>query len=906
MKVAAGVSSDRAFPSGTVTFLFSDIEGSTQRWEAYHQAMQRAVASHDALMRAAIEKNRGHIFKTVGDAFCAAFSSPSDAVAAAIDAQRALRANDWSDVHGLRVRIAIHSGDCELRDGDYFGPTVNRTARLVATGHGGQVLVSGVARALAEDQLPSEISLLDLGRHRLKDLTQPEHVYQVLAPDLTADFAPLKSLDALQHNLPVQVTSFVGREQEVPRVKELLEKHRLVTLVGAGGMGKTRLALQTGVELLDAHRDGVWFVDLAPLSDPQLVTSAVASVFGLTESHNSSLNDALVGSLRYKSAVLILDNCEHLVEAVATLIEAVVRNCLGIRVLTTSRQDLRVHGEQVHRVVSLAVSEAIALFAERAGAVTDFRLSDDNAPTVAEICRKLDGIPLAIELAAPRLRMFQLDQLLNMLAQRLRVLTGGTRTSLPRQKTMRALIDWSYNLLSEAEQKLFNSLALFSGGWTLEAATAVCTQGDFDEFAVLDILSALVDKSLVAAAPFAAVMRYRLLESTREYALEKLGSGDECALLSRMHAQYYLEVARVADEAFSSTPARELHARLAPEVDNFRAALEWAILEGNDPACGAELAGSLYVLWFYGGLRAEGRRWVHAALEKLGEDGPNEIVARLWLVSSRFSDGREMQEAAERALAAYERQNNRQGAAHAMYELGWVLLHLGQVDDSARMHVRGLELAREVHDARSTSEHHHGLATALWRQGDLEGARSHFAQALAIAKTLDDEVLRAASVANLAELEFSQENVEQAVSYGSEALTLDLRGKNARNQAISYHNLAAYRIALGQTEEARCDAREAVRLAHEVQSEFYIAIAVQHLALIAASSGQAPCAARLLGWVDAVYERAGNQREPTESWGHEKLMVALREQLGEAEIAKLSAEGASWPEDQAVKEATKV
>ncbi|MBV8529951.1 MAG: adenylate/guanylate cyclase domain-containing protein, partial [Candidatus Eremiobacteraeota bacterium] len=477
-----------ARPTGTVTLLFSDIEGSTQHWEEQRTAMSDALRRHDEILRAAIESNGGHVFKTIGDAFCATFWRAPDALAAAADAQRALEAQDWSAIGGLAVRMALHSGATDEREGDYFGPAVNRVARLLAIAHGDQVIVSGATAALVRGALPEQTELRDLGEHRLKDLVEPEHVWQLLAAGLREAFPPLRSLGSLPNNLPRQLTPLIGRQDVLAEIEPLVLDRPLVSLVGAGGVGKTRVALQVGADLLDGSDDGVWFIDLAPLSDPALLVTTIAATFGLREQPERPILDVLLRYLRPRRLLLILDNCEHVVEEAARVADAILRTAPGARLIVTSREPLRVEGEHVYRMPSLAVPPAadslnadaaleygaIALFVARAAASdSKFKLTDENAPIVAEICRRLDGIALAIELAAARVKVFAPRELARRLDERFRVLTGGSRTALPRQQTMRALIDWSYGLLSESEQWLFRRVGIFVGGWTLDAAEIV-------------------------------------------------------------------------------------------------------------------------------------------------------------------------------------------------------------------------------------------------------------------------------------------------------------------------------------------------------------------------------------------------------------------------------------------------
>src|ERR1700736_1560221 len=492
----------RSLPSGTVTFLFSDIEGSTERWEAYRKPMKAAVARHDELMRAAIERHGGYVFKTVGDAFCAAFSDASHALHAALDAHLALAQEDFSAVDGLRVRMGLHTGSAEERDADYFGPAVNRVARLMSIGHGGQLLLSGIAHELVHNDAKDAV-FSDLGLHRLKDLAEPERVWQATVGNLQRDFPPLNSLDVLPNNLPVQVTTFIGRERDLEELKTYVAEHRLVTLFGAGGVGKTRLAAQVAAELLDHYADGVWIADFAPITDPGSVTSVIAQVLGVSQAHGH-LHDAICQWLKGKELLVVLDSCEHVLEAAALIADAITRTCPNVRIIATSRQVLGIAGEKVIHLACLTVPDktarlnstsameygAVALFVDRASLVNrSFCLSDDNAPIVADICRRLDGIPLAIELAAARVKVLTVSHLDQRLNERFKILTAGSRTALPRQKTLSALIDWSYDLLSAQERRLFNQVSLFAGSFTIDAACSTCDCSDSPGEDIFDLIA---------------------------------------------------------------------------------------------------------------------------------------------------------------------------------------------------------------------------------------------------------------------------------------------------------------------------------------------------------------------------------------------------------------------------------
>jgi len=910
-----------SLPTGTVTFLFSDIEGSTQRWESHREAMKAAVARHEQLMSAAIKQHCGYIFKIMGDAFCVAFPTAPEAVRAALDAQLTLAKEDFSAVNGLHVRMGLHTGYAEERNADYFGPAVNRVARLMAIGHGGQVLLSGSTRELAHSDLPAGVSLIDLGSHRLKDLTEAEQVWQLSIEALPADFPPLKSLDTTPHNLPIQQTSFRGRERDLEEVKSLVSRHKLLTLFGSGGIGKTRLALQAGAEVLDNYPDGVWLVDFAPITNPELVSSMIAKVVGMSQVEGQRVDESIPQWLKRKKLLLILDNCEHVLETVAALANEITRNCPDVNLLATSRQALGISGEEVLRLPSLDVPHkiadltpagimefgAVALFVDRARSVDkSFAVTDDNAPIVADICRRLDGIPLALELAAARVKVLSIPNLAQRLNERFKILTGGSRSALPRQKTLSALIDWSYDLLTPQEQMLFNRAGIFAGGFSLDAATAVCGGEGLDEIEVLDLLSSLTDKSLIVADTTGEQERYHLLESTRAYALEKLAAAGERERLAHSHAEYFREQAQGADKRYGTGSTFGWLDNVELELDNYRAALEWGLSQGNDAVVGGAIAGALEQLWFRGGLAVEGRYWIEPALERVDAAEHPQVAARLWRALALLYSAKRRYEAAERAVSLYESAGDGHGAARALGQLAFGLFQMGRAEEAAEANKRALTTLRGCGDKW-------GVAYCLMRQGGIaarQGAisegRDLFAQALAAFKAFGDEIGAANTLGNIAELEFANGHPEQALRSVSEALEIDSRrGTDVIGIAIDHNNSAVYRIALGDVDGAHEAAREGLRWARQAQ-DFIVAIALQHLALLAALRGQVHNAARLIGYVKVQYQEGGFEREPTEKWGYEKLMAALREHLSEAEIEKLAAEGAAWSEDQAVEEALKV
>jgi non-specific serine/threonine protein kinase len=709
--------------------------------------------------------------------------------------------------------------------------------------------------------------------------------------------------DVKSNNLPIAHTAFIGREQDVAEVKELLERHRLATLVGSGGVGKTRLAVQVGSELLDAYPDGVWFADLAPIADPELVSSVIAQTLGMNQQQGQRVDESIPPWLERKQLLLIFDNCEHVVDTVASLAGAILAKAKDVRILATSRQALGI-GEETVRVRSLDVPAAIALFVARAtSADRSFVLTDDTAPIVADICRRLDGIPLAIELAAARVKVLSIPHLAERLNERFKLLTGGNRSALPRQQTLHALLDWSYDLLTEQEQRLFARLGIFAGGFALDAATRVCGGEGLDELDILDLLGSLTDKSLVVADTSGERERYRLLESTAAYALEKLSVSGEHDALARRHAEYFRDQALAAGERYGTGSIRAWLAGMELELDNDRAALTWALTQGNDAALGGAIAGALRKLFVDAGLAVEGRYWIERALERVSEAEEPRIAARLWHAVNTFSFGQRKHDAAERAMRLYTSVGDARGAARAQRNLAFALFQMGRLDEAKAAIEQALATSHACGDTQDAANCLDTQATIAQASGDLRAARDLIAQGLAARKAAGDETGTALVLANLAEVEFADGHPEQALQAASEALEIRVRAKNATEIATSQVNIAAYRIALGDVMGARDAVREGLRVARHARNEQLNAVALQHFALLAALGGEVRRSAQLLGHVDAQYAALGMQREATEQWGYDKLIAALRETLSEDEIAQLAAEGAAWSEDRAVEEA---
>jgi predicted ATPase/class 3 adenylate cyclase len=581
-------------PSGTVTFLFTDLEGSTRLWEEYPDAMRDALARHNELLREAIEGHSGYVVKTTGDGFHAAFAAADAGVSAAVAAQRALAAATWGDTGTLRVRMGLHTGVASLRDGDYFGSSLNRAARLMCVAHGGQVVCSQATTDLAREVLTEGVDFVDLGEHRLRDLSRAEHVFQVCAPGLVGEFAPLASLDAFPGNMPLQMSSFIGREREIDQTAAALSEARVVTLTGVGGVGKTRLALQVAAEELPRFREGAWLIELAPVRDPDDVVDAVAAVLGVTARAGQTLVEALVEFLGTKQLLLVVDNCEHVLGPVADLVENIGRSCPGVFVLATSREGLAIVGERIQAVPSLAsptadaefdavaASDAVQLFLDRAHAADGaFALGPGNAASVARVCRRLDGVPLAIELAAARVSLMSPAELASALDHRFEVLAGGRRGAVKQQQTLRATIDWSYDLLDESQQRLLARLSVFAGGATRKAAEAVCAGAPMEARAVFGVLGELVARSLVVAERGGLDTRYRLLETIREYSEERLVEHGETDALRDRHARYYTDYAWHCSEGLRGPEQIECGARMTADSENILAAFAHAVDTNN-------------------------------------------------------------------------------------------------------------------------------------------------------------------------------------------------------------------------------------------------------------------------------------------------------------------------------------
>jgi predicted ATPase/class 3 adenylate cyclase len=924
-------------PTGTVTFLFTDIEGSTKLWERDPQAMADALARHDELLRVAIEDHGGYVFKTVGDAFCAAFGSASDALGAALGAQRALLGEGWAEeVRAIRVRMALHSGEAEEREGDYFGPPVNRVARLLSAGHGGQVLLSQAAQELTQGGLPEGASLRDLGERRLKDLFKPERVFQLVVADLPSSFPPLRTLDARPNNLPRQPTPLVGREKELFEIAGFLRRPevRLLTLTGPGGTGKTRLSLQTAAELLDEFDSGVFFVALAPISDPELVSSAIAGPLGVRESAELTLTEALKEYLRDKEFLLVLDNFEQVVGA-APLVGELLAACPHLKVLATSRGVLKVYGEHEYAVPPLSLPdprrlpplrkmgqyESVRLFVERARAAqVDFDITNESAPAVAEICVRLDGLPLAIELAAARTKILTPQAMLSRLSSRMRLLKGGARNLPERQRTLRGAIDWSYDLLEEVEQLFFRRLSVFVGGFALGAAEEVCGADGGLDLDAGEGAQSLLAKGLLRRQEEEGAEegpRFYMLETIREYAAERLEESGETEAIRGPHAEHYLGLAEEAEPELRGAHQLGWFERLEAEHDNLRAALSWAI-EGGRTDTALRLGGALWWFWLVQGHLSEGRRWLEEALAK--DDGRqagssarssarSSVRAKALIGAGRLlleqSDLERATALLEEGVELLRGVGHKGGLADALDNLGIARAYGGDLERAKALFEESVELFREAGDGWGVAEVLNNLALTAGLQGEKEQVMALHEESLRIRRELGDERGIAMSLGNLAAEAMRRGDSEGAAQLCEEGLPL-ARGLGDKGlTAMHLGNLGVAILDQGDPERATELLAEAIAIGHELGDTYHLHGGLMNLAQAAGAAGEALREARLFGAAQGLRESAGMSLLELEAREDlERPVATARSQVEEEAWERAWEEGRAMDLDEAISYAT--
>jgi predicted ATPase/class 3 adenylate cyclase/DNA-binding CsgD family transcriptional regulator len=816
-------------PTGTVTFLFTDIEGSTRLWEQYPQAMPGALARHDAIMREAIASEAGVVYKVIGDAFQAAFATAPAACAAALAAQRALASEAWGAVGAVPVRMALHTCAILPSDGEYRTGALNRLGRLLGAVHGGQIVLSRSTADLARESLPPGVMLRDLGERHLRDL-RPEPVFQLIGPGLAIDFPPLKTLDRPRHNLPPQPTALIGREWELKNVSVLLDRPnvRLVTLTGPGGTGKTRLALQAAAELLDQFRDGVFFITLASISDAALVAPALAQALSVKEASDRSIVERIKEYLSDREMLLVLDNFEQVLDA-ALLVRQLLDSAPELKILVTSRSTLRLAGEHEFAVPPLALPdrahlppierllhyESIRLFVERTQEIRpSFALDAENAAAVVEVCHRLDGLPLAIELAAARSRLFAPQALLERLRRPLDLLTNGPRDTPMRHQTLRATIDWSYALLTPYEQAIFTQLAVFTSGCTLVAAESVISLPDVPHAGILDELEALLEQHLLQLVELPGEEpRLTMLETIREYALDRLQASSQMPALSRRHAEYYLGLAEQAATKLQGAEQGAWLRRLEADHDNLRAALEWC--QQAEPELALRLACALWRFWEMHSHMSAGRAWLrdtlaansgapaalrarahhgagmlafmqgdysaaamalevaHAVFIELGDrEGLASVACSMGIVAWFQGDQAAALAQLMYSVELYRAIVHTWGTADALHYLGHVVLEQGDTARASEIFAESLELFRITGDQRNIALPLKDLGLIASQQGDYVTARARYEESLALSRAVEDSWHSGDTLQRLGDLARLEGDYTQAAALYTESLEL--------------------------------------------------------------------------------------------------------------------------------------
>lgn len=873
-------------PTGTVTFLFTDIEKSTRLLGSDRATMRDALVRHHDLLRSAIEEHRGVVFETVGDAVYAAFASPTDAIEAAIASQRGLTGADWGSLDPIRARMAVHSGEVEQRDAQhYIGEALVRCARMLVLGHGGQTLVSGATSALVQDGLSAGATLRDLGEHRLRDLSRPERVFQLDAPGLSQRFPALLSLDARPNNLPIQLTSFIGREGELGEVTHLIREHRALTLTGAGGIGKTRLALETAEAMLDEFPDGVWLVELAPLSDGGLVWPTLGAVLGVRElpadpvrGGGGPVSTAIVEQLRTKQVLIVLDNCEHLIGAAALMADHLLRQCPRLRVLATSREGLGIAGERIWRVPSLA--EAADLFVARARAIAPgFAPSGTDAVALKRICERLDGIPLAVELAAARTGVLSLQEIASRLDDRFRLLTGGSRTSTARQRTLRAAVDWSYSLLTGPEKTLWGRLSAFAGAFSLEAAEAICEYGTLERSSVLDLLASLTAKSLLVTESSGSNVRHRMLETLREYAGERSIASGETDDLRRRHAEFHVALAEREAEGLAAGGQAEALGRLEAVLDDLRAAIRWSTEHDIEKAVRLGVACARYLL--IRGHLSDGLAWRDAVVPQLDHVEirlrAHALTAAGWLSAAR-DDHAAANELHRRAHALFGEIGDRSGMAEALNALGALAARRGEDAASREFYEQSLAVAGAAASPDERATALHGLGRTALRGGDYPRAREHLKRVIRLRREMGDRMGLAHAVYDLGVVADSEGDPRHAeeLMRESAALFRDLGAKVALAAALgSLGNVAAER---GDDPAAQALLDEAERIGREAEAPFQVGMVFIFRAEIALGHGEVELADELVQQAAVTFRPLDSYRGITWCWELAARVAAARGQ----------------------------
>lgn len=885
----------RSLPTGTVSLLFTDIEGSTRLLDALGDRYADALAEHRRLLRAAFREHHGSEVDTQGDAFFYAFPRAQDAVAGAVAAQQALAAHAWPNDAPLRVRMGIHTGEPTATREGFVGIDVHRAARVMSAGHGGQIVLTQSTTDLVAEKLPDAVSVRDLGEHRLADLAHPQRLFQLVIRGLEADFPPLKTLDARPTNLPTQLTAFVGRAREVAETMTLVRRRdvRLVTVTGAGGSGKTRLAVQVAADLLDDFEDGVFFADLASITDPHLLIPTIAQTISLREQPGEPLSETLHDRLRGRQLMFVLDNFEQLLAAGPTVRELLAR-AASVKALVTSRAPLHLSGEHEYPLPPLAVpqldaadsaeilaaNEAVQLFIERAQAVKpDFELTSENARTVAEICARLDGLPLAIELGAARVRIQSPQALLARLSRRLALLTGGARDAPARQRTLRDTIDWSYGLLDEGEQRLFARLSVFVGGCTIEGAEAVCGPAAEIDVALFDGIASLVENSLLRQSEGpAGEPRFSMLETIREYALERLEEVGEGEAVRHRHAEYFTTLAEEAEPEILGADQLAWLERLEADRDNFRAALGWFLDRGHSDRA-LRLIGSLRRAWVARGYLSETRTWLESAFEQASAV-PSEVEAK-----ARYGLGRValVQGDYDRAIPAlnesarlFSEAGEAEGLVFSLADLGFLATAQGRHDDAQRFAEESVAVANEAGNKTTIAAALHSLACTKLAADEYAEARALFDESLALRRRLGDKRNTANSLCYLGSVALLEGDYDRATALLDESLALGRELGNQLIVAAALANECLVAVGAGDTERAAVLCAESLTLSYELGDKRTVVECLHGLAGVAAQQAEPLRAALLAGAAESLHDAIKAPPSPAERTVGERLLSLAR------------------------------
>ena len=866
-------------PTGNVTFLFTDIEGSTKLSQDYPESLPSALEKHHAVMHNAVKSNNGFVFEIVGDAFCCAFEKAEDAVKAAVDVQIELGKVKWKDAE-IKIRIGIHSGNAEWNNNKYMGYiTLARTARVMSSGYGEQILISGSTYELCRDKFDAvkekNIIFRDLGERRLKDVIQPIRLFQIVSEGLREEFPSLKTLDARPNNLPVQLTSFIGREKDISAIKEILKSTRLLTLTGLGGTGKTRLSLQLAAELIDEFNNGVWLAEFAPLSDPMLVAVTIAGALGVAGQPGEETIDTLLNFLKKKELLIIMDNCEHLIDACADIAEKLLKNSPGLKIIATSREGLRSYGESIYRVssldhpdpervnspVELSQFEAVRLFIERAVAVNpEFRVTNQNAPSLAQICYQLDGIPLAIELAAARIKILSVEKILEKMNDRFRLLTGGKRTALPRQQTLRALIDWSYDLLSEKEKLLLLRLSVFSGGWSLTAAETICPTGSMECYDIMDTHSNLSDKSLISTTEISGSIRFYMLQTIRQYALEKLEYDDE---LRRNHFNYFMNTADPYRIHINGIDQISWLKSVDADSDNIRSAIQWSMDKYPEEAC--MLIAKMTDYWdikgyfkeayqtsknmldsgrikeklsranllYCAGLMAQNMGRVSEAERLTGEGlsifrecndrtGIGKCVSILGVASSTDPGrGEETRAYCDEALSIFKDSDLKRDYAVSLYNMSYIYMKEGDLEKALQLRMEALEIYKVLKDNHQIALIMSSLGVFELRRKNYDKATSYAEESLAISNENGDKYLITINLINLGNIYLAQKEYDKAMSLLNESLLILKEYGYQSNMIVALMFLGEAALKTGEYEKSINCFKESLTICKDTGNTYY-------------------------------------------------------------------------------------